>query len=137
MRRPKSLRWVFARSDSQDVAIPSLGLSVHFDDGEELRTEISAKFHLAGVTQELALVGFEVVAQWQDAAGDFAVTLARKIDEVESVSDVVTKSEQSVEPSQGSPTRFGGELPRGSRRHRSVGATACPQRTRPFSRCPT
>ena len=63
---------------SQDVTIPSLGLSVHFDDGEELRTEISAKFHLAGVTRELASAGFDVAGQWQDAAGDFALTLARK-----------------------------------------------------------
>ncbi|HWD94888.1 MAG TPA: ergothioneine biosynthesis protein EgtB [Acidimicrobiales bacterium] len=63
---------------AQDVTIPSLGLSVHFDDGEELRTEISAKFHLAGVEQELGLAGFDLVEQWQDAGGDFALTLARK-----------------------------------------------------------
>jgi dimethylhistidine N-methyltransferase len=63
---------------SQDVAIENLGLTVHFDDGEELLTEVSAKFHLAGVNRELASAGFDVVGQWQDAAGDFAVTLARK-----------------------------------------------------------
>jgi dimethylhistidine N-methyltransferase len=64
--------------ESQDVAIESLGLSVHFDDGEEIRTEISAKFHPVGVTQELTGAGFDVVRQWQDSAGDFAVTLAQK-----------------------------------------------------------
>jgi dimethylhistidine N-methyltransferase len=62
----------------QDVAIPSLGLSVHFVDGEEIRTEISAKFHLAGVVRELAVAGFAVAAQWQDGEGDFALTLAQR-----------------------------------------------------------
>jgi dimethylhistidine N-methyltransferase len=64
---------------AQDVAIPSLGLSIHFDNAEEIRTEISAKFHPEGVTRELALAGFAVVRQWQDSAGDFAVTLARNV----------------------------------------------------------
>jgi dimethylhistidine N-methyltransferase len=63
---------------AQDVAIPSLGLSVHFDDGEEIRTEISAKFQPEGVTRELAAAGFDVARQWHDADGDFAVTLARR-----------------------------------------------------------
>ena len=63
---------------AQDVAIPSLDLVAHFDDGEEIHTEISAKFHLTGVTRELTSAGFAVVGQWQDDAGDFALTLARK-----------------------------------------------------------
>jgi ergothioneine biosynthesis protein EgtB len=88
---------------SQDVAIPALGLSVHFDDGEELRTEVSAKFHLAGVTRELALAGFDVVGQWQDAAGDFAVTLARKAMSRATVGRH-HEAERSDEQSNGSPT---------------------------------
>ena len=64
---------------SQDVAIESLELSVRFDDGEEIRTEISAKFHLTGITRELTSAGFDVVSQWQDDAGDFAVTLAKRV----------------------------------------------------------
>ncbi|HUZ41664.1 MAG TPA: ergothioneine biosynthesis protein EgtB [Acidimicrobiales bacterium] len=63
---------------AQDVMIPDLGLSVHFDDGEEVRTEISAKFRLDGVARELASAGFAVLRQFQDAAGDFALTLARR-----------------------------------------------------------
>jgi ergothioneine biosynthesis protein EgtB len=63
---------------SQDVTIAGLALSVHFDEGEELHTEISSKFHPAGVTRELAAAGFIVVGQWCDAGGDFALTLARK-----------------------------------------------------------
>jgi dimethylhistidine N-methyltransferase len=63
---------------NQDVAIKGLELSVHFDVGEEIRTEISAKFHPDGVTRELTGAGFDLVRQWQDSAGDFAVTLAQK-----------------------------------------------------------
>jgi dimethylhistidine N-methyltransferase len=88
---------------SQDVSIPSLDLSVHFDDGEELRTEISAKFHVADVTKELALVGFDVAAQWQDPAGDFAVTLARKTRGRVRVGRR-DEGRQSDRSSQGSPT---------------------------------
>jgi dimethylhistidine N-methyltransferase len=62
----------------QDVEIKSLGLSVHFNDGEELRTEISTKFHVSGLTRELKLAGFDVVRAWQDDSGDFAVILARR-----------------------------------------------------------
>src|SRR6202044_3186295 len=81
---------------------PSLGLSVHFDDGEELRTEISAKFHPAGVTRELEAAGFDVVGQWQDAAGDFALTLARKERSQPSVGRY-RDEERSEEPSSGAP----------------------------------
>jgi dimethylhistidine N-methyltransferase len=88
---------------TQDVAIPSLGLSIHFDDGEEIRTEISAKFHPAGVTRELALAGFDVVRQWQDTAGDFAVTLARKGKGRMSVGRL-EETEWSEVVSNGSPT---------------------------------
>ena len=42
----------------------------------EMRTEISAKFRRAGLTQELAAAGFEVTSWWQDPAGDFALALA-------------------------------------------------------------
>ena len=88
---------------SQDVAIPSLGLSVHFNDGEELRTEISAKFHLAGVTRELSLAGFVVVEQWLDADGDFALTLARRAGGRATVGRYL-EGERPVEQSRGAPT---------------------------------
>jgi L-histidine Nalpha-methyltransferase len=59
------------------VDIPALDdLEVRFAAGEELRTEISAKFHLEGVRDELAAAGFDTVAQWTDAERRFAVTLA-------------------------------------------------------------
>lgn len=88
---------------AQDVAIPSLGLLVHFDDGEELRTEISAKFHLAGVTRELSLAGFVIVKQWQDADADFALTLARR-SSGRTIVGRHLEEERSLETSNGAPT---------------------------------
>jgi dimethylhistidine N-methyltransferase len=65
------------RSDrDQVVHIPAVGLEVAFDEGEELRTEVSAKFRRRGVTAELAAAGFELDQWWTDAAGDFAVSLS-------------------------------------------------------------
>jgi dimethylhistidine N-methyltransferase len=84
---------------SQEVSIASLGQVVHFDDGEELRTEISAKFHLEGVTRELAAAGFVVAGQWRDANGDFALTLARK-----EGGQVRVRQDEPVEQSRDTPT---------------------------------
>ncbi len=41
----------------QRVALPEIGLTVTFAAGEELRTEVSAKFRRSGVTRELAAAG--------------------------------------------------------------------------------
>ncbi len=65
------------RSDrDQMVHIPAVGLEVAFDAGEEMRTEVSAKFRRRGVTAELAAAGFELDQWWTDAAGDFALSLS-------------------------------------------------------------
>ena len=61
---------------AQQIAISRLGLDVDFADGEELRTEISAKFRRDGVERELAAVGLEVAEWWTDPAGDFALSLS-------------------------------------------------------------
>ncbi|MEW9533564.1 L-histidine N(alpha)-methyltransferase [Microbispora sp. NPDC049125] len=58
------------------VGIRALGLDISFDDGEEMRTEISAKFRHEGVADELAKAGFSVTRWLTDPAGDFALTLA-------------------------------------------------------------
>ncbi|MCG2623667.1 L-histidine N(alpha)-methyltransferase [Arthrobacter sp. I2-34] len=58
------------------VRLPAVGLEVDFAAGEDLRTEISAKFRPEGFAAELAEAGFAVVGQWTDAAGRFALTLA-------------------------------------------------------------
>ncbi|EIV95109.1 L-histidine N(alpha)-methyltransferase [Frankia sp. QA3] len=60
----------------QRVTIDSLALTVEFQRGEDLLTEISAKFTRDGITAELADAGWAVTQQWTDPEGDFAVTLA-------------------------------------------------------------
>ncbi|MGW3308108.1 L-histidine N(alpha)-methyltransferase [Streptomyces sp. NPDC001073] len=46
------------------------GLAVHFDEGEELRTEVSAKFRAAGLAGELAAAGLEM-PRWYTAPDQF------------------------------------------------------------------
>ncbi|MEU2509094.1 L-histidine N(alpha)-methyltransferase [Streptomyces sp. NPDC007863] len=58
------------------VKIPELDLMVEFEKGEELRTEVSAKFRQEGVRAELAEAGFELTRWWTDAEGRFALSLA-------------------------------------------------------------
>jgi L-histidine Nalpha-methyltransferase len=61
---------------AQLVTIERLGMEVRFGDGEELRTEISAKFRRDGVARELAAAGLELADWWTDPAGDFALSLS-------------------------------------------------------------
>ena len=61
----------------QHVTIRDLGLSVSFAAGEELRTEISAKFRREALRAELAAAGMETVRFWTGEASDFGLTLAR------------------------------------------------------------
>jgi L-histidine N-alpha-methyltransferase len=63
----------------QRVTISDLGLSVTFAAGEEMRTEISAKFRRSRIEAELGAAGLEVVRFWTDPAGDFGLTLARPV----------------------------------------------------------
>ena len=51
-------------------------LTVQFGRGEELRTEISAKFRPEGVRAELAATGFVLRELWTDARDEFGLTLA-------------------------------------------------------------
>ena len=72
-------RWIEMRLRStadQEVAIADLGMTVAFGPGEELLTEISAKFTPEGVAGELASVDFVVDGQWGAEEGDFLLTLA-------------------------------------------------------------
>jgi L-histidine N-alpha-methyltransferase len=61
---------------AQVVHLRALDLRVEFGAGEELRTEISAKFRREGVEAELAAAGFELAEWWTDPAGDFALSLS-------------------------------------------------------------
>ncbi|MEU1215438.1 L-histidine N(alpha)-methyltransferase [Streptomyces sp. NPDC005791] len=58
------------------VKIRELDLVVHFEEGEELRTEISAKFREERVRDELAAAGLRLDQWWTDGAGRFALSLA-------------------------------------------------------------
>ncbi|MFF5288338.1 L-histidine N(alpha)-methyltransferase [Paractinoplanes globisporus] len=61
------------------VSIPGVGLTVDFAAGEEVRTEVSAKFRRDGVERELAEAGFALDHWWTDRDGLFAVSLARAV----------------------------------------------------------
>ncbi|MEU7933787.1 L-histidine N(alpha)-methyltransferase [Micromonospora echinofusca] len=54
-----------------------LDLTVAFAEGEELRTEVSAKFRPEGVAAELGAARFAAHDFWTDPDGLFGVTLAR------------------------------------------------------------
>jgi L-histidine N-alpha-methyltransferase len=58
------------------VTVRDLGLVVEFAAGEELRTEVSAKFRPAGLDAELRAAGFAPVRTWVDPHERFALTLA-------------------------------------------------------------
>jgi L-histidine Nalpha-methyltransferase len=61
----------------QHVTIGDLGLTVSFAAGEELRTEISAKFRREKIEAELAAAGLRTLRFWTDPDGDFGLTLAQ------------------------------------------------------------
>ncbi|MEU8354620.1 L-histidine N(alpha)-methyltransferase [Nonomuraea sp. NPDC048882] len=58
------------------VRVDALGLAVSFEAGEEMRTEISAKFRPEGLRAELTAAGFRVGRRYTDPAGDFTLVLA-------------------------------------------------------------
>jgi L-histidine N-alpha-methyltransferase len=60
----------------QRVRIPGAGLEVDLGSGEEIRVEISTKFRLDGIRDELAAAGFSVSGAYTDPGCDFAVVLA-------------------------------------------------------------
>jgi L-histidine N-alpha-methyltransferase len=60
-----------------DTHVRDLDLAVHFDAGEELRTEISAKFTPERLEGDLAAAGLGLVRWLTDPDGQFALTLSR------------------------------------------------------------
>ncbi|KUO06580.1 L-histidine N(alpha)-methyltransferase [Streptomyces caeruleatus] len=71
--------WIEMRLRSrtaQTVKVPALDLAVHFAAGEEMRTEVSAKFRRDGVRAELAAAGLELAHWWTDGADRFALSLS-------------------------------------------------------------
>jgi L-histidine N-alpha-methyltransferase len=73
--------WIEMRLRSkrrQTVTVAELDLTVEFASGEEMRTEISAKFRPERVRAELAAAGLSLAGWWTDAAGDYALSLAER-----------------------------------------------------------
>jgi len=71
--------WIEMRLRSladQVVHVPALDLDVRFAAGEEMRTEVSAKFRRERVEAELAAAGLRMTSWWTDPDGDFGVSLA-------------------------------------------------------------
>jgi L-histidine Nalpha-methyltransferase len=65
------------RSDErQIVTLPAIGLTVPFAEGEEMRTEVSAKFRPDGVAAELSAAGFAMQHWWTDTGGRFGLSLS-------------------------------------------------------------
>ena len=72
-------QWIEMRLRSlrtQTVHVKALDLVVEFGAGEEMRTEVSAKFTRDRVQREFASVGLQLADWWTDRAGDFALSLA-------------------------------------------------------------
>jgi L-histidine N-alpha-methyltransferase len=75
--------WIEMRLRSlrpQLVTIPGVELTVEFAAGEELRTEISAKFRQAKVADELAAAGFRMRHWWTDPEDRFGLSLAEPVE---------------------------------------------------------
>jgi L-histidine N-alpha-methyltransferase len=62
---------------TQEVTIADLDLVVEFEAGEELRTEISAKFTRPRLEGDLAAAGMELVSWHTDDDELFAVSLSQ------------------------------------------------------------
>ena len=61
---------------AQTVRLARLDLTVRFAAGEEMRTEMSAKFRRDRMTAELAAAGFTVQEWWTDSQGRFGLSLS-------------------------------------------------------------
>ncbi|MGW7093331.1 L-histidine N(alpha)-methyltransferase [Streptomyces sp. NPDC054874] len=75
-------RWVEMRLRARralSVKIRELDLVVPFEAGEELRTEVSAKFRQEDVREELTAAGMRLTQWWTDSAGRFALSLATAV----------------------------------------------------------
>jgi L-histidine N-alpha-methyltransferase len=71
--------WIEMRLRStatQSVLVDGLGLTVRFAAGEEMRTEVSAKFREAGVRAELSASGLALRTWWTDPDGQFGLSLS-------------------------------------------------------------
>jgi L-histidine N-alpha-methyltransferase len=74
--------WVDIRLRSkrrQVVHFAALDMTVHFNHGEEMRTEISTKYAREGLEGIYREAGLELVDWWTDPEGLFGLSLARRV----------------------------------------------------------
>ncbi|EME19566.1 L-histidine N(alpha)-methyltransferase [Rhodococcus triatomae] len=74
--------WIEMRLEAIEpvtVRVPALGLEVSFAEGEQMRTEISAKFRVEGICKELGEAGFGSDRVWTDPKERFALVLADRV----------------------------------------------------------
>ncbi|MFJ2478110.1 L-histidine N(alpha)-methyltransferase [Streptomyces sp. NPDC087659] len=74
--------WIEMRLRAREatkVRIRELDLVVPFEAGEEIRTEVSAKFRQEGVRSELAAAGMKLTEWWTDSGGRFALSLSTAV----------------------------------------------------------
>ena len=76
-RRNEWIEMRLQATEPQNVAIGALDLEIEFAEGEELRTEISAKFTRARLEADLAAAGLELADWLTDEEEQFALVLAR------------------------------------------------------------
>lgn len=72
-------QWIEMRlraREQMEVTLADAGISVRFAEGEDLLTEISAKFTPEKIEAELETAGFVVDGMWGAAEGEFLLTLA-------------------------------------------------------------
>jgi L-histidine N-alpha-methyltransferase len=72
-------QWIEMRlraDEANEVALTGAGITVQFDQGEDMLTEISAKFTPERVEGELSEAGFVVEGMWGAEDGEFLLTLA-------------------------------------------------------------
>jgi L-histidine N-alpha-methyltransferase len=75
-------QWIEMRlraDESNEVSLTEAGITVRFDQGEDMLTEISAKFTPERIEQELVDAGFVVEGMWGAEDGEFLLTLAHPI----------------------------------------------------------
>ncbi len=75
-------QWIEMRLRAQEateVLLTGVGITVQFDEGEDLLTEISAKFTPERVEQELTQAGFVLEGMWGAQDGEFLLTLAHPL----------------------------------------------------------
>ena len=72
-------QWIEMRlraDEATEVSLEGAGITVQFDEGEDLLTEISAKFTPRRVEEELHQAGFVLEDMWGAEDGEFLLTLA-------------------------------------------------------------